>query len=47
MKIIIEARFIKQGDAIPACIEINGVRFFSLSPRDEEDAKRINAAIQP
>jgi hypothetical protein len=29
-----------------AVIECNGVRFFSLSPGDLEDEKRINEAIE-
>jgi hypothetical protein len=39
------ASFKAQGDACPAVVEVNGVRLFSLSPRDSADAKRINAAI--
>jgi hypothetical protein len=28
-----------------AVIECNGVRFFSLTPKDQEDADRINKAV--
>jgi len=28
-----------------AVIDINGVRFFSLPPKDETDARRINYAL--
>lgn len=43
-KIICIAHFTKEGDAVPCVIELNGMRFFSLSPKSKEDEDRINAA---
>lgn len=45
MKIVVTAKFLAPGNAVPAIIEINGVRFFSSAPisRDQEDT--INSAM--
>jgi hypothetical protein len=48
-KLIIKAHYGKtkrrEQSVTVAVIEINGVRFFSLPPRDAADAERINTAM--
>lgn len=52
MKIVSKAEWygldekLRQRGGTPAVIEVDGVRFFSLSARDEEDAQRINVAAE-
>jgi hypothetical protein len=43
IEIITQAKFVKQGDATPGCLQIKDTRFFSLSPKDEKDATKINS----
>lgn len=45
MKILVRAKFKEEGDAIPAVIEDSGFRFFSLAPKSQDEADKLNVVI--
>jgi hypothetical protein len=46
IRLILHAVFKNQGDACCAMLDVNGVRFYSLPPKDSDEEEKINKAVR-